>query len=373
MLVDDVASRTLLNRLEALAGGRADARSYVVAEGVLAIPKGVDRADSTSDLSSGAYGSPERMLLEAAGGCLMHARTLGAPYLLFMATLGSSPVCAYVSRRPPRGKGAPGSGTPGSGTPGPRVYIDSQVFCDERLFDGTVLAGEMVRGRAKGREAKPASPFARAGANADAPSADPEERWVFLVDDCLASRGVSLAARPFQERRAAAENAAGLALDQGDGWCTHLIRTKRFFASCEDGAREALDAMRGGLPYPCTGVLARSLGRRRKDILVAEAARGDHRAAAGGAKGAKTQGELHAPTERAPTELLTIVATGMPDVYVAVDERGRELGAGVSVPTIGLSQELRSAFSLTPPGEGVLWTCARGPGGVLVPLAGGRA
>ena len=369
MLVDDVASRTLLNQLEALSGGRADARSYVVAEGVLAIPEGVDRAgrNGDADWASGADDTQERMLLEAAGGCLMHARTLGAPYLLFLATLGSSPVCAYVSRRPPRGKG-----TPGSGTPGPRVYIDSQVFCDERLFDGTVLAGEMVRGRAGGRGAKP-----QAGGKADAPNEDPEERWVFLVDDCLASRGVSLAARPFHERRAAAENAVGLALDQGDGWCTHLLRAKRFFASCEDGAREALGAMRGGLPYPCTGVLARSLGRRRKDMLIAEAVRGDNRAV-DWSKGDKTQGELQVPTERAPTdrapnELFTIVATGMPDVYVAVDERGRELGAGVSVPTLGLSQELRGAFSLIPPGEGVPWTCARGPGGVLVSLAGGRA
>ena len=59
-------------------------------------------------------------------------------------------------------------------------------------------------------------------------------------------------------------------------------------------------------------------------------------------------------------------------MYVTVDGLGRELGSRISVQTLGMSLELRDTFALTPPGEGVLWTCARGPGDLLVLLANGR-
>jgi hypothetical protein len=146
--------------------------------------------------------------------------------------------------------------------------------------------------------------------------------------------------------------------------------------------------MRNREPYPCTGVFARALGRRRKDMLIAETRRAEP--AERGGRGARVpEANSHSPpsmelqegasdarhAQSGPLspEVLTIVATGMPDVYVAVDDRGRELGARVSVPTLALSVELRDAFALTPPGEAVLWTCYRNPGGLLVPVAGGRA
>jgi hypothetical protein len=128
-------------------------------------------------------------------------------------------------------------------------------------------------------------------------------------------------------------------------------------------------------------VLARSLGRRRKDILIAETTRmpGGDRADRETGDG-RTYGELHGaahglrePLREPLRAQVRIVATGMPDVYVAVDGEGRELGPRVSVPTLGVSLELRNAFALTPPGEAVLWTCVPGPGDLLVPLTGGLA
>jgi hypothetical protein len=354
-LVDDLASRALLNQLEALTAVKADAKSYVASRDMLVL-RGRTGADDSPDYN------PERLLLDAGigagadagAGCLLHARTRGAPYLLFLATVGNQPVCAYVSRRPGQ---AGQAGHAGRG--GPRVYIDSQVFCDERLFDGTVLAGEMVRGDAFSAPKGPA--FA-------APNAEPEERWVFLVDDCLASRGAPVSSRPFLERLAAAENAVGLALDQGDGWCSHLVRTKRFFPFGPDGAAAAISLLGERRPYPCTGVLARSLGRRRKDILIAETPRPEAPKQLQGDCGAR--GDCGASREPLG-EVFTIVATGMPDVYVALDGIGTCVGARVSVPTLALSAEMRRAFALTPPGEGVPWTCSKGPGDLLVPLEGG--
>lgn len=417
MLIDDLASDILLKQLESLVGCRAGTRWYVKSNERLTIagsatggvdPLGGDE-EKEEALGAAILGAAEAVVARdaracpshsdtrsrgAAGDCVMHVRTCGAPYFLFLTTVGITPVCAYVARRPPPSSSAGGRR--------PRVYLDPQIFSDERLFDGTVLTGEMVRCDAP----SPSGP---------GEGAVHDDRWVFLADDCLAARGGQLSSMPLRERCTAMENVINLVVDQGDGWCSHVIRSKQMHRIDADGARRVASAMmntrgRRAAPFKCIGVFARSLGRTRKDLLFAETERQEcagsrtppcsavdapprrvstaesdrdrneyqtnRRRKQGVGACAATASEMNKGVPRdagkTVTERVRLVATGAPDVYIAVDERGRALDARVSVPTMVLSKRLREVFEVTPAGAVVLWTCTRATTGLLVPLETGR-
>jgi len=345
LLTDDLAAGLLLRHMEADLGAKPCCRQYVRADELSAPLEDAASLLAACDMAvSGAGGR----------GCLMHALTTGHPYLMVLATTGRTRVCAYASRRLGRGHSSP------------RIVLDSQFFRDETLFDGTVVAGCIVRGDA----------FIGADGCDRA-----EERWVFLADDCLAIRGEAVARKPFAERRAALKEVVASVVDQGDGWATHVIREKRFYPADEAGAAELASRLAESRPYSCKGVLLRSSERLRKDILVgAGNSDGCAGQTAGWAEGPRDGAErpregAERPREGAERQLdgaganviATLSETGMPDVYKATHDGADPCWA--SVPTIAISQQIRDAFLKR---EGaVRWLCARASSGKLVPLQGG--
>jgi hypothetical protein len=346
LLTDDLAAGLLLRHMEVDLGARPCCRQYVE----------LDELSAPLEDAASILAACDRAVSGAGGrGCLMHALTTGHPYLMVLATMGRTRVCAYASRRLGRGHSSP------------RIVLDSQFFDDETLFDGTVVAGCIVRGDA----------FIGAEGGVQA-----EERWAFLADDCLAIRGEAVSKKPFAERRAALQDVVASAVDQGDGWATHVIREKRFYSADEAGAGELASRLAESRPYSCKGVLLRSTERLRKDILVGARAAG--RVADGAERPLDGAGRpldgAGRPLDGAGRPLdgagrsrcgenvvATLSDTGMPDVYKASIDGAEPCWA--SVPTIALSQQIRDAF-VKREGE-VRWLCARASSGKLVPLQGG--
>ena len=332
LLTDDLAAGLLLRHMEVDLGARPCCRQYVE----------LDELSAPLEDAASILAACDRAVSGAGGrGCLMHALTTGHPYLMVLATMGRTRVCAYASRRLGRGHSSP------------RIVLDSQFFDDETLFDGTVVAGCIVRGDA----------FIGAEGGVQA-----EERWAFLADDCLAIRGEAVSKKPFAERRAALQDVVASAVDQGDGWATHVIREKRFYSADEAGAGELASRLAESRPYSCKGVLLRSTERLRKDILVGARAAG--RVADGAERpldGAGRPLDGAGRSRCGENVVATLSDTGMPDVYKASIDGAEPCWA--SVPTIALSQQIRDAF-VKREGE-VRWLCARASSGKLVPLQGG--
>lgn len=330
MLADDTSAEIILRKLDADFGVRHDARQYAKVSDCLRLgdeepSRVVDSLLGTLEFAKGAEDN-ERTMSGSGGGCVMHVRTTGSPHILFLTTVGVTRICAYICRRVCRGHKLP------------RIVFDSQIFRDDTLFDGTVILGDLVRG------------------DAFETTAAAEERWVFLADDCVAVRGSRIACRPFEQRLSIMRSVVSDAVYQGDGWATHLIRCKKFYQADSGGALSVLTRARESRPYACNGVFLRSLGKRRKDLLVAEAPRPTD---------AEVDGLGH-------SVVATLHRTGMPDVYKAFDDDGRDIPGGVSVPTMVLSQRVRDAFSNNG-GAPVRWACVLSSNGRLVPLDDGFA
>lgn len=268
---------------------------------------------------------------------LMSVRTYGNPYFMYMTTVHGVCQCVFIDR-----KVQPGHVQP-------RMIFTRMCFGSD-VFSGTVLEGEMVRCRPESIHERP--------------------RWIFLVNDMLVERGMTLS----QTNLVGRINRLYKLLQAShfpDGLDVCQLQIKKYFPYQE--MQPMVHSFIPELPYDVRGIIFKSLHIKFRDVLLDLGANTRPTKQLATAPQSKVQkvtpqapqasnfqcptpasAEPAAHASEARIQVFDVRKTSLPDVYelhacssvgckpASVTEGKRELAC---IPNLSISKDMRLVFA----------------------------